>query len=189
MPTLVVGRTARTSKVHVAVSVTIAHAPTRDRHGTVAVGSRHCAVGGVVSQIARGAAGDLGRRRGEGRGGRVQLVGEGCVLEMWWWGIVKVGRVGRCFCSGLVGGCKGRHGSNANALWHRSTKGGSRGERIAGPETVRGRRIRGRRLISLLNLPREWRQTATRLHSAARKMVAYGGRWSSSLQRTPPRRW
>lgn len=95
--TLVVGGAARASKVHVAVSVAVAHAPAWDSHGPVAVGSRHCAVGGVVSQVARGAAGDLGRRRGEGLGGRVQLVGEGSVLEIWRGRVlvVMVGRFGR----------------------------------------------------------------------------------------------
>jgi hypothetical protein len=83
-PTLVVWRAACTVEAcfaHVAaMPVSVGHAPARNSHGPVAVRTRHCAVGSVVAQVARGPAGDLRRIvGGEGGGGRVQLVGEGTV--------------------------------------------------------------------------------------------------------------
>jgi hypothetical protein len=113
--------------------VTIAHAPTRHRHGPVAVRTRHCAVGAVVSQVARGPAGDLRVVGGEGRGGRVQLVGEGSVLQMLRWGsVVLVGRVGK-FRVWMARGREGRHGSSAFAFWYR----GARRYEVAEAEAVR----------------------------------------------------
>jgi hypothetical protein len=72
-PTLVVGRAARATKGRVAahvcssrsMSVAVAHTPARHRHGPVAVRAGHGAVGGVVSQVARGAARDMRCARGE----------------------------------------------------------------------------------------------------------------------------
>jgi hypothetical protein len=120
-PTLVVGRAACAVEAGftriAAMSVAVGHA--RHGHGPVAVGTRHCAVGRVVSQVARGAAGNLGRVGGEG-GGRVELVGEGAVRQVWWWGmLVVVGCVGRIRVW-LARGCKGRHGSSAR--WHHGTR-------------------------------------------------------------------
>jgi hypothetical protein len=126
----------------VSVAVTVAHAPARNRHRPVSVG--HGAVGSVVSQVARGSAGDVwvvgvgvvavavavGVRGEGGRGRRVQLVGKGSVsvlLEMLWWGRIMVGRVAStrgCWLLLLAcGGCKGCHGSSA--LWVPRYAGGS----------------------------------------------------------------
>tara|TARA_R110002003_G_scaffold104_15_gene8294 strand:+ start:6289 stop:6522 length:234 start_codon:yes stop_codon:yes gene_type:complete len=75
--------------------VAVAHAPAGDCHGPIAIRASHGAVGGVVSQVARGPARNLRRVGGKGRGWRVQLVGEGTVWEMLWWGqIAVVGCVG-----------------------------------------------------------------------------------------------
>lgn len=98
--TLVVGRTARAAEAHAAQVglMPVAVAPARHRHGPVAICTGHCAVGGVVSQVARGPAGDLLRVGGEGGGRGVQLVREGTVvvvaLSMLWWGQVVVLVVG-----------------------------------------------------------------------------------------------
>jgi hypothetical protein len=83
-----------------------------------------------VSQVARGPAGDLRVVGGEGRGGRVQLVGEGSVLQMLWWGsVVLVGRVGKVRVW-LARGREGRHGSSA--FWYR----GARRYEVAEAEAV-----------------------------------------------------
>jgi hypothetical protein len=85
-PTLVVWRAARASKAHLAqvgaVAVAV-HAPAWHRHRLpVAVGARHAAVRGLLSQRACGSVGILRGARGV-RGGRgVQRVGKGSVLEM-----------------------------------------------------------------------------------------------------------
>jgi hypothetical protein len=109
---LVVGGAARAAKVSarirasMAMAVSVRHAPARHRHGPVRIPAPirvagHGAVGGVVSQIALGAARNLG----------LQLVGKGPVLQMRWWGsLVVVGRVGG---EVSVGGSKRRHGSSA----------------------------------------------------------------------------
>jgi hypothetical protein len=136
-PTLVVGRTTRTAKGHVAVAVAIAHAPARHCHGPVAVGASHCAVGAVVSQVARGPAGDLRAGGGQGRG---QLVGEGSVLRVLWWGSVVVGRVVRNFRLWVARGRKGRHVSSAR--FGTAVQGGTRSQEQR--QTVReSRQVRG----------------------------------------------
>jgi hypothetical protein len=133
-PTLVVWGAACAVEAcfaHVAaMPVSVGHAPARNGHGPIAVRARHCTVGSVVAQVARGPARDLRRVGGEGGGGRVELVGEGTVRQVLWWGrllvVVMVGCVGQIRVW-LARGCKGRHGSSA--LWYRGTR------------AVQGRRI------------------------------------------------
>jgi hypothetical protein len=149
-PTLVVWRAACAVEADftgiAAVSVAVGHA--RHGHGPVAVGARHCAVGRVVSQVARGPAGNLGCVGGEG-GGRVELVGEGAVRQVLWWGVllVVVGCVGQIRVW-LARGCKGRHGSSAR--WHHGTR-AVQGRRFGGSRRRAG--IRGKRLSDITCSP------------------------------------
>jgi len=138
--TLVVGRTARAAEAQaahvglVAVAVAVRHASARNRHGPVAVCARHCAGGGLVSQVARGSARDLRRGAGgEGRGGRVQLVGEGTVgvlrrgkiVVVGWWCMSIGGVVAR-----VARGRKGRHTSSAGPYRSSALSNRPSGERI-----------------------------------------------------------
>lgn len=98
-PTLVVRGAAWASKAHLArvcpMPVAV-DAPARHSHGpvAVAVGTRHCAVGKLMSEVSRKPTRNRRGVRGIGWVWRVCLMREGSRAVVRWWGHLLVGRVG-----------------------------------------------------------------------------------------------